>query len=122
MDYRYNRYNKKTTKKSQTGYKVIYNQLVICLVVIIVILFSRLIFNDENKSFDAMLSNKLSENVSLKDLNEKVVSVFSKNKVISDILNGDLQSVFKSSTEEEEVTDPTFEDNSEMEVLTYEKA
>ncbi len=114
MDYRYNR---KKGKKKQKEYSVIYNQLVVCLVAIIVVLFSRLIFNDGNKSFDTALLGKLSENISLEDLNEKVISVFSQNEVIGDILNGDIQGVFNNSEEKEDIY-PTFE----TDVLTYERA
>ncbi|MBR4950274.1 MAG: hypothetical protein IKZ25_05805 [Clostridia bacterium] len=81
MDYRY---SKKKSKKKEKGYNVIYNQLVISLVAVIVILFSRLIF--KNEGLNNEFFSKLSENISLEDLNEKVVSVFSQSQIIEDIL------------------------------------
>lgn len=119
MDYRYNRYSKKSNKKSRGSYKSIYNQIIVCLVIINVILFSRIALNKDKINFDNTIFSKISEHMSLKDLNEKVISVFSENKIISQILNGDKEEISESPSEE---NDTDYEDISETDVLTYERA
>lgn len=119
MDYRYNRYSKKSNKKNNASYKGVYNQVIVCLVLINIVLFSRLALNKEKINFDNTIFSKISEHMSLKDLNEKVISVFSENKVISEILNGDKKESIESSSEED---DTDFQDVSETDVLTYERA